>query len=68
MDIDKNDLFKIQNILKDNWLFFRSRDQMNAKLHLAKEVRYSPLTNATGVALGRINAIIDKGHNSIKDF
>ena len=58
MEIDKSDLLKILDVLKVNEEFHRNRDLMNGALHLAKEVRFSPLTSETISAVERLNSIL----------
>ena len=58
MEIDESDLLKILDTLRGNELFHTSRDKMNGALHLAKEVRYSPLTTETINARERLEIII----------
>ena len=53
--MDKNDKIKIMDVLVRVLTFHEKRDEMNAELHLAKEVRYSPLTIELGTTLDRIN-------------
>ena len=60
MEVDKSDLEKVYDILLANYEFHVARDTMNSKLHLAKQVRYSPLTSETDTAVHRLNALL--GH------
>lgn len=59
MNVDESDLKKILSVLCDNETFHRSRDKMNASLHLAKEVLYSPLTVETINAARRLQHILE---------
>lgn len=60
MEIDKSDLLKILDVLKSNEEFHTSRDRMNGALHLAREVRYSPLTSETIAARERLEKILEQ--------
>ncbi len=58
MKVEISDLEKILDVLKVNETFHRNRDEMNGALHLAKEVRFSPLTSETISAVERLNSIL----------
>jgi len=58
MEVDSTDLVKIKDVLQRASTFFRRRDEMNAEVHLAREVRYSPLTNEVSAALDRLTDIL----------
>jgi hypothetical protein len=58
IEIDKSDLLKILDTLKGNEEFHTNRDRMNGALHLAKEVRYSPLTSETIAARERLEKLL----------
>lgn len=58
MEIDSVDLRKIEDVLKRASTFFRRRDEMNAEVHLAREVRYSPLTVSVDAEIERIQKIL----------
>ena len=58
MEIDKSDLLKILDILKANEVFHRNRDLMNGSIHLAKEVRFSPITSETINAVERLEKLL----------
>jgi len=60
MEVDKSDLLKILDVLKTNEEFHRNRDKMNSALHLAKEIRFSPLTSETISARERIEILLTK--------
>lgn len=59
MEIDKSDLLKILDALKGNEEFHRARDHMNSVLHLAREIRYSPLTTETIAARERLQKLME---------
>ena len=56
--VDDSDLAKIQDVLVRVSAYHRLRDQMNAHLHLATEVRYSPLTSELQAAMERMDGIV----------
>lgn len=58
IEVAKSDLLKILDILKANEKFHRNRDIMNASIHLAKEMRFSPITSETISAVERLENII----------
>lgn len=58
MEIDKSDLLKILDALKANEEFHRNRDQMNGMIHLAREVRFSPITSETIAARERLEKLL----------
>ena len=58
--IHESDLQKILDTLKANEDFHRKRDEMNSALHLAKEVRFSPLTSETISARERLEKLIEE--------
>jgi len=58
MEIDKSDLLKVLDILKANEKFHRNRDLMNGSIHLAKEVRFSPITSETISAVERMEQLL----------
>lgn len=43
--VEIRDLHKMTDVLKAAVAHHRARDEMNAQLHLASQVRYSPLTS-----------------------
>ena len=53
MIIDQSDLEKILDAVREAETFHKRRDEMNAQTHLAKEVRYSPLTTTLTAARER---------------
>jgi len=58
MQIDKSDVQKILDVLIMNEEFHIHRDKMNGAIHLAKEVRYSPITSETISAKERLEKLI----------
>jgi hypothetical protein len=58
MEVDKSDLLKILDVLKNNENFHYNRDKMNGAVHLAREVRFSPLTSETIAARERLEIIM----------
>lgn len=61
MVIDRSDLLKIRDVLFSNEYFHRYRDMMNGEVHLAKEVRFSPITSETISARERLDKILEIG-------
>ena len=57
-EMDMADMLKLKDVLQMNCEFHANRDRMNGAVHLAKEVRHSPLTSETMSAFDRIQAII----------
>ena len=60
MEVDKSDLLKILDVLKGNEEFHVARDEMNGAVHLAREVRFSPLTSVTIAARERLEKILEQ--------
>lgn len=60
IEVDRVDLLKILDVLKNNENFHYNRDKMNGAVHLAREVRYSPLTTETMSARERLEIILEK--------
>lgn len=58
VEIDKSDLLKVLDVLKANEVFHRNRDLMNGSIHLAKEVRFSPITSETINAVERLEQLL----------
>lgn len=58
--VNESDLLKILDALKGNEEFHRKRDEMNGAVHLAREIRYSPLTSETIAARERLQKIINE--------
>jgi len=48
----------ILHLLKANEEFHRNRDLMNGSIHLAKEVRFSPITSETINAVERLEQLL----------
>lgn len=46
IEVEQSDAQKILDALLANSAYHEMRDKANANLHLAKEVRFSPLTTA----------------------
>ena len=61
---DESDLLKLLDALKGNEDFHRHRDQMNGAVHLAREVRFSPLTTETIAARERLEAMMNESQSS----
>lgn len=57
-EIDLVDLLKIKDALQECVKHFRLRDEMNSTIHLAKEVRYSPITTGAEAALVRLEGYL----------
>jgi len=57
-DVNRSDLLKILDVLKINEEFHRNRDKMNSAIHLAKEIRFSPITSETISAVERIEQLL----------
>jgi len=60
INIEQSDAQKILDALKENTEFHRRRDEMNAQVHLAKEVRQSPITSTTVSAYERLTEIMNE--------
>ena len=58
MKVDISDLQKVYDALVGNETFHRHRDAMNGAVHLAREVRFSPLTSETIAARERVEAMM----------
>jgi len=61
MMIDLSDLQKIRDALTINVEFHRARDEMNGAIHMAREVRWSPITSQTMAELERVNTLMKQG-------
>jgi hypothetical protein len=57
--IQTSDLEKILDTLERNRNFLKRRDEMNAEVHLAREVRYSPLTVETMAQCDRVRTMLE---------
>ena len=62
IEVDQSDLEKIYYILKEAAEHHKARDDMNSRLHLAKEVLFSPLTSELLNAVRRLSTILGKDH------
>lgn len=60
LTVSRSDLDKIHDALVAAAVFFQSRDEMNAAVHLGQP-RYSPLTVTVQAAEERANALLDGG-------
>lgn len=59
MNVQRSDLEKILDTLVAAERFFKRRDEMNAEVHLARDVRYSPLTSATAAQCDRVRTMLE---------
>lgn len=58
VDVHRSDLEKVLDTLVVAAEHHVFRDQMNGRLHLAKDVRYSPLTSELLAARDRVDALL----------
>ena len=58
VDVDRSDLLKIADVVHRAAQFHANRDHMNQALHLATEVRYSPLTSELLATQDRLAALL----------
>jgi hypothetical protein len=58
MTVSQSDLEKILDALTEARIFLERRDRMNGQVHLAKEIRYSPLTSVVQAAEDRLGIIL----------
>ncbi|MCL4866986.1 MAG: hypothetical protein KJZ47_13910 [Gemmatimonadales bacterium] len=58
MQVHTSDAQKILDALDRAAAFFSHRDEMNAAVHLATQVRYSPLTSEVEAARDRLRALL----------
>lgn len=56
-----SDLQKVLDALVSTHKFLKLRDEMNAEVHLAREVRYSPLTTTVAAQCDRVRMILSDG-------
>ena len=56
--VEGSDLLKVRDALQASYWFFKARDEMNAQLHLAREVRYSPITVQVEAELERLQTLL----------
>lgn len=60
-EVSYSDLYKIQDALVAAKRFHVARDEMNAGVHLAENIRLSPLTSTLSAECDRIEKIITTG-------
>ena len=58
MEVHRSDLEKVLDALRNAAEHHIYRDRMNGSLHLAKEVRFSPLTSELVSARERVEALL----------
>ena len=58
MNIEQSDALKISDALQAASAFLEARDRMNAQVHLAREVRFSPLTSEVVAARDRLGLLL----------
>jgi ribosomal 50S subunit-associated protein YjgA (DUF615 family) len=58
ISVHRSDLEKIHDALDKNHSHHTHRDAMNAAIHLAEKVRWSPITSETEAALQRVNELL----------
>lgn len=58
IEVETSDLEKIGDALVAAHRFFLNRDTMNAAVHQAESVRYSPLTSTVEAEAERVAAIL----------
>lgn len=58
LDVNRSDLDKIHDAMIDAEAFFVHRDSMNAAVHLAGDVRYSPITSRIQAERERLSRIL----------
>lgn len=56
--VARSDLEKIYDALSQATDFFKSRDAMNASVHMAPTVRYSPLTSSCEAEKERLQQLL----------
>lgn len=62
IQIDPTDFLKIHDALGQAGIFFRRRDEMNAQIHMAKSIRYSPITSTVEAAYDRcVQILVENG-------
>ena len=60
IEIDSSDLLKIREALQRAYIFFQFRDKMNAEVHLAQNVHFSPITSLVGTEHTRCVNILER--------
>jgi hypothetical protein len=58
MNVERSDMEKICDALGAAEQFFTLRDRSNASIHLAKSVRFSPITTTVQAARERLEDIL----------
>src|SRR3990172_4523909 len=58
VNIEQSDALKISDALQAASAFLEARDRMNAQVHLAREVRFSPLTSEVVAARDRLGLLL----------
>lgn len=58
IDVERSDLEKVHDVLAAALRFHRARDESNAALHLAGQVRYSPLTSQLESEYDRLTHVL----------
>jgi len=54
MTVERAGLEKVHDALMEAFEFLKYRDLMNARIHLAREVRFSPITSMVETELDRV--------------
>ena len=67
IQIESSDLLKIREALQRSYAFFQFRDKMNAEIHLAQDVHYSPITSLVGTEWQRCVKILEKEMKTFED-
>lgn len=62
--VDRSDLEKVRDVLKDAARFHEFRDRMNAAVHLATEVRWAPLTSQLMAERDRAERMLEEGSDT----
>lgn len=65
MIVSRSDMEKILDALQINQAYHVARDNSNAALHQAAQVRFSPLTSTTCAAFQRLSLIVAQGAENI---
>ena len=67
IQIESSDLLKIRDALRNAYDFFQLRDRMNAQVHLAQNVHFSPLTSIVGAEWNRCVEILEEEMKTFED-
>ncbi len=59
--VSKSDLLKVRDAIIEACDFFEARDKMNSHIHLAHQVRFSPITTTMFNARDRIRDLLLEG-------